>query len=241
MNKRKIIVLFFLCIFTFSMTGCGDKLEKLSKEQEDAIIAYSTACVGRYNKNQNKGFIRYAEEKKTADKTETETKEETSEENASKSEKDSEQKDGQNNPDNATKETGTSLNDALKVEGMNFTSEGTQVTEKYTYGDYVSLRPNSGKSYLVYKVKGTNTSQNEINVDFLSKGYKFNFTINGTEVASNDTTILLNDLSTYQATVKPGEEVELVLLFQFPSSKVANMTSQSMEMVDGDQTIKIGL
>jgi hypothetical protein len=41
--------------------------------------------------------------------------------------------------------------------------------------------------------------------------------------------------------VKPGEEVELVLLFQFPSSKVANMTSQSMEMVDGDQTIKIGL
>ncbi len=240
MNKRKIIVLFFLCIFTFSMTGCGDKLEKLSKEQEEAIIAYSTACVGRYNKNQNKGFIRYAEEK-TADKTET--KEETSEKDASKSEKDSEQKDGQkqNNPDNATKETGTSLNDALKVEGMNFTSEGTQVTEKYTYGDYVSLRPNSGKSYLVYKVKGTNTSQNEINVDFLSKGYKFNFTINGTEVASNDTTILLNDLSTYQATVKPGEEVELVLLFQFPSSKVANMTSQSMEMVDGGQTIKIGL
>ena len=235
MNKRKIIVLFFLCIFTFSMTGCGDKLEKLSKEQEDAIIAYSTACVGRYNKNQNKGFIKYAEEKKT------ETKEETSEVDTSKSENDSEQKDGQNNPDNATKETGTSLNDALKVEGMNFTSEGTQITEKYTYGDYVSLRPNSGKSYLVYKVKGTNTSQNEINVDFLSKGYKFNFTINGTEVAPNDTTILLNDLSTYQATVKPGEEVELVLLFQFPSSKVANMTSQSMEMVDGDQTIKIGL
>ena len=234
MNKRKIIVLFFLCIFTFSMTGCGDKLEKLSKEQEDAIVAYSTACVGRYNKNQNKGFIRYAEEKKTA--TKTDKKEE-------KSENKSEQKDGQeqNNPDNATKETGTSLNDALKVEGMNFTSEGTQVTEKYTYGDYVSLRPNSGKSYLVYKVKGTNTSQNEVNIDFLSKGYKFNFTINGTEVASNDTTILLNDLSTYQATVKPGEEVELVLLFQFPSSKVANMTSQSMEMVDGDQTIKIGL
>lgn len=234
MNKRKIIVLFFLCIFTFSMTGCGDKLEKLSKEQEDAIVAYSTACVGRYNKNQNKGFIRYAEEKKT--ETKTDKKEE-------KSENKSEQKDGQeqNNPDNATKETGTSLNDALKVEGMNFTSEGTQVTEKYTYGDYVSLRPNSGKSYLVYKVKGTNTSQNEVNIDFLSKGYKFNFTINGTEVASNDTTILLNDLSTYQATVKPGEEVELVLLFQFPSSKVANMTSQSMEMVDGDQTIKIGL
>jgi hypothetical protein len=208
------------------MTGCGDKLEKLSKEQEDAIVAYSTACVGRYNKNQNKGFIRYAEEKKT--ETKTDKKEEKSEENASK-------------PDNVTKETGTSLNDALKVEGMNFTSEGTQVTEKYTYGDYVSLRPNSGKSYLVYKVKGTNTSQNEVNIDFLSKGYKFNFTINGTEVASNDTTILLNDLSTYQATVKPGEEVELVLLFQFPSSKVANMTSQSMEMVDGDQTIKIGL
>ena len=226
MNKRKIIVLFFLCIFTFSMTGCGDKLEKLSKEQEDAIVAYSTACVGRYNKNQNKGFIRYAEEKKA--ETKTDKKEQKSEENASK-------------PDNATKETGTSLNDALKVEGMNFTSEGTQVTEKYTYGDYVSLRPNSGKSYLVYKVKGTNTSQNEVNIDFLSKGYKFNFTINGTEVASNDTTILLNDLSTYQATVKPGEEVELVLLFQFPSSKVANMTSQSMEMVDGDQTIKIGL
>jgi hypothetical protein len=216
------------------MTGCGDKLEKLSKEQEDAIVAYSTACVGRYNKNQNKGFIRYAEEKKT--ETKTDKKEE-------KSENKSEQKDGQeqNNPDNATKEAGTSLNDALKVEGMNFTSEGTQVTEKYTYGDYVSLRPNSGKSYLVYKVKGTNTSQNEVNIDFLSKGYKFNFTINGTEVASNDTTILLNDLSTYQATVKPGEEVELVLLFQFPSSKVANMTSQSMEMVDGDQTIKIGL
>ena len=71
------------------------------------IVAYSTACVGRYNKNQNKGFIRYAEEKKT--ETKTDKKEE-------KSENKSEQKDGQeqNNPDNATKETGTSLNDALK-------------------------------------------------------------------------------------------------------------------------------
>jgi hypothetical protein len=80
-----------------------------------------------------------------------------------------------------------------------------------------------------------------VNLDLLSKRYKYNFTINGTEVVANDTTILLNDLSTYQATLKPNEEVELVLLFQFNASKLSNMTNQSMEMIKGDQTIKIGL
>jgi len=238
MKKNKITVLLFLCLFTFTLTGCGTKLEKLSDEQEKAIIAYSTACVGRYNKNQNKGFIKYTEEKKSDTSKDKDTSDKSSDD---KKDEDSDKSKPDASTDKATKESGTSINDALKVEGMSFSSEGTQVVDKYTYGDYVSLRPNSGNSYLVYKVKGKNASANEINVDFLSKGYKFNFTINGTEVASNDTTILLNDLSTYQATVKPGEEVELVLLFQFPSSKVTNMTSQSMEMVNGDQTIKIGL
>ena len=246
MKNKRIIFLSFLCMFTFASTGCGTKLEKLSESQEDQIIAYASSVVGRYNTNQDKGFIKYYEEKKSEDKDEDE--EDTKKEEKEDSSKDTEDEEKTSSESSKTdssstseNESTTSINDALAVEGMTFEGQATKVVDKYTYGDYVSLRPDSGNSYLVYTVKGKNTSSQDVNLDLLSKKYKYNFTINGTEAKSNDTTILLNDLSTYQDNVKPGEEVELVLLFQFSSSKLKDMTSQSMEMVKDGQAIKIGL
>jgi hypothetical protein len=236
MKKNKLSYMILLGIFVFNATACGDKLIKLSKEDEAAILAYSSAVVSRYNKNQDKGFIRYEEEEKSK---EDETKENTSDDKANKDSSENNIENGETAGKDNT--SSVSINDALAIEGLTFTSQGTKVVDKYTYGDYVSLMPNSGNSYLVYTVKCKNTSSSDVNLDLLSKRYKYNFTINGTEVVANDTTILLNDLSTYQATLKPNEEVELVLLFQFSASKLSNMTNQSMEMIKGDQTIKIGL
>ena len=231
MRKNKLVSLMVLGVVTFSMTACGDKLTKLSPENEKAVVAYASAVVSKYNKNQDKGFIRYEEEKKSnEDETKNETKHEDDTNNNST-----------NNGNNGNNESTVSINDALAIEGMTFTSQGTKVEEKYTYGDYYALLPSSGNSFVVYTVKGKNTSSAEINLDLLSKKYKYNFIVNGTDVVANDTTILLNDLSTYQANIKPGEEVELILLFQFPKSKLNSMTNQAMEMIKNDQAIKIGL
>lgn len=228
MRKNKLVSLMVLGVVTFSMTACGDKLTKLSPENEKAVVSYASAVVSKYNKNQDKGFIRYEEEKKS---NEDETKNETKQEDDTNN----------NSTNNGNNESTVSINDALAIEGMTFTSQSTKVEEKYTYGDYYALLPSSGNSFVVYTVKGKNTSSAEINLDLLSKKYKYNFIVNGTDVVANDTTILLNDLSTYQANIKPGEEVELILLFQFPKSKLNSMTNQAMEMIKNDQAIKIGL
>ena len=240
MRKNKLVSLMVLGVVTFSMTACGDKLTKLSPENEKAVVSYASAVVSKYNKNQDKGFIRYEEEKKSnEDETKNETKQEDDTNNNSTNNGGS---DGSGtNSSTTNNESTVSINDALAIEGMTFTSQGTKVEEKYTYGDYYALLPSSGNSFVVYTVKGKNTSSAEINLDLLSKKYKYNFIVNGTDVVANDTTILLNDLSTYQANIKPGEEVELILLFQFPKSKLNSMTNQAMEMIKNDQAIKIGL
>ena len=70
MRKNKLVSLMVLGVVTFSMTACGDKLTKLSPENEKAVVSYASAVVSKYNKNQDKGFIRYEEEKKSnEDKT----------------------------------------------------------------------------------------------------------------------------------------------------------------------------
>lgn len=255
LNKTGIISAAFIVSAALSLTGCGTRLTSLTSDEEKSIVAYSAAVVSKYNKNQKKGYIRYqvddsskkSDSSNSSDSTSSQTDNGStgSESTASSSGTDSGGT-ATEGPADASSGSSTSvqelsLNDALGILGVSFGTPSTSVSNAYKFGDYVSLTPKQGYAYIVCTSHVVNNSGADVNLDMRSLGYTYYFTVNGTETAQNENTILLNDLATYQATLKAGEETDLVLLFQFKQDVLSNMQSQSFEMTRDGQTIKISL
>jgi uncharacterized protein YceK len=240
-----------------SLTGCGTRLTKLTPDEEKSIVAYSAAVVSKYNKNQKKGYIRYQlddsskKDKSSDDSGSTDNKENNenpvNDNQDPSSASDAGGTDSGENANNSSNGSSSdsikelSLNDAIGIPGVTFNNPSTNISQDYKFGDYVSLTPKQGCQYIVCTSHVVNNSGADVNLDMRSLGYTYYFTINGTETAQNENTILLNDLATYQATLKAGEETDLVLLFQFKQDVLSNMQSQSFEMTKDGQTIKISL
>ena len=62
----------------------------------------------------------------------------------------------------------------------------------------------------------SNQEKQDIHIDMLQTAPTFQVIVNETEKAMAQTTILSNDLSTFQGDIKAGETKETVLLFEIP-------------------------
>lgn len=230
MKNKKITAIIMILLTSFFFTGCGTKLVKLKKGEEEAAISYASSVVAKYNKNQDKGYIKKAYKKSSSKKGEKK--------------KDSNKKDDNSQNGTAKDNDSPSLSDVLSVKGVTFTGKSFEVMDEYKNSDksfVAPLKPKEGKSYLVYKVSAKNTTGADINVDLLSQNYIYFLKVNGSNPVQNEITILLNDLSTYKGTVKAGEEQELVLLFQFDKGKLKDIKEKSLEIKKNDKTVKINL
>ncbi len=233
-------VLIFCSLF---LTGCGTKLLKLTDEQEKAVVAYSAAAVSKYNKNQEKGIT---------GPPATPTKKDDSSDKDKKDQKDQKDKStddnkssGTENPEQTSPEgdgaaaNKVSLNDALQLSGVTITLVNSEVKSVFNSTNYYSLMPEKGKEFLVLNFEITNTSGADQPVDFLSKNATYTAKVNGATSAENDKTILLNDLATYQGTVKNGETQTLVLLFQFSEDTISNLTSVGLSVTVNGTTTEV--
>lgn len=254
MNRRKLFFPAVLLAVSFSLSGCGLKLTRLSAADEDALVAYSAACVAKYNKNQLKGLTGVSED----ENQDAEKKETTDQESSKKAKDNAAEKNGTDNGsadkksaesgnDSASADSGQqaqlySLNDALGIAGVTVTAVNSQVSDSYKSGDFVSLMPEKGKEYLVINFTASNTSGADQSLDLLSKNAVYTATVSGSNTAQNETTILLNDLSTYQGTIRNGETQNLVLLFQFDKDVLDSLTDVGLSVsVNGaDYNLMIG-
>lgn len=122
------------------------------------------------------------------------------------------------------------LSDILEIEGIDFYVKQFNIDDAYVDEGVFSTTASPGNKFLILDISATNNSQNAVNVDMLSKACEFSLTLNESSTAKAQTTILLNDLSTYQGTIAAGETEDLVLLFQFSSGALEYVDSISMDV-----------
>lgn len=67
----------------------------------------------------------------------------------------------------------------------------------------------------------------------LKKNLKYRVVINGDKTVAAQTSILLNDLGTYQGTIAGGSAQECVLLFETEKQNVEDITSLQLKVSDG--------
>lgn len=230
MGRKKGLVSILLCGVMLSTAGCGTKPYDLSREEQEKVAAYAAHVVTRYNDRQDEGLIRIQQE-------------DVSEETADSKEPQAETKDKQENTEDNTKNVTSdaekpkaetvSLRQALKLEdGLDASFENYDVTDSYVESDYFAMNATAGKTFLAVHINLKATG-GDIECDMLKKNLKYRVVINGDKTVAAQTSILLNDLGTYQGTIAGGSAQECVLLFETEKQNVENITSLQLKVSDG--------
>lgn len=246
--RKKSNMLVCALVMMLVLSGCGEEMIPLSDGEEEKVVSYAAHVVGKYNGKQREGLVYISEPKKEEttgeeDKTEekTEETEESQEEVSQQDEKSEDSSDDvqQHEAEEPQEETRTdtvSWSEALGLGDVAAQYTGFDLTSSYIEGDYYALNAEPGKTFLVMHVDMTNNAAEAMNCNLLSAGPVFTLTVNDMNRVEAETTILLNDLSTYVGNLEVGQTVSTVLLFQVDEAVASDVQKLSLKVfINGGQ------
>lgn len=226
-SRMKITAVLFAIALTLS--GCGDALYEMTSEEQSIIVNYAAQSVAKFNTYQRDGEVYVRPdvlEGEDSSKTETEpvqtevkqpTEELTGEETGTEQPaEDTNLGQLPEAPSPEPESTGATMNQALDLGVISADYTGYELTKSYMAEDYYVVDAEAGKQFLVVKYNLVNTSGQPLHINILAMTPSFTAVINGEQTVPAQTSILLNDLSTYQSDIEAGGTNETVLLFQVP-------------------------
>ena len=232
-----------LLVALFATTGCGEKAIILTEEEESTIVNYAAHVVAKYNTRQPDGLARLSAETLNeisgTDSTKDEEQGTQTEDVSDDVQKDGMQADevsgvdgleGTDAEDVLPEERQTTLGEALGVAGVDATVTGIELKDTYVQEDYFAMDATAGKTYLVVHVSLTNTTETDILCDMLAQKPQFKAQVNGAKAVPAETTILLNDISTYQGVIPAGGSIDTVLLFLVSKDGVSQVDTLTLEV-----------
>lgn len=230
----------FLTISLLCLTACGTPMYALTDSEEQLITDYASHIVTKYNKGQSDGLVHVAKQAITDDAEES-AKEQTD----PQSEADTAQTDAPfggtdtahdaTTEDEAEKTQTVSLQELLQTQDLAIAWLGVENAESYTASDSVLLTPEQGKEYLIASFSFTDTGAEPVACDFLAKKISYRLLVNGEDEIPSETTILINDLSTFQGDIEPDDTRTLVLLFEKDKEEIAPTDTYALKAkVDGE-------
>ncbi len=263
MKSSRMKITAVLMAAAFMLSGCGEELYALTPEEEAAIVSYAAHTVAKYNTYQQDGEVFVMQEVLDGDETEVGETEETEkmETEASETETAEEVEETEAAEESeVTEETETSeevqtevvadetsgenaaatLTQALDLGVIEAEYTGHSLCTTFDQSEYYTVDAGAGKQLLVLNVNLKNTVNEALHVDILRMAPAFHVIVNGTETVPSQMTILLNDLSTYQADIAANGVNETVLLFQIPQ-EIQEITQLQLEITMNGKNFMINL
>lgn len=248
--KTKIRAGIVLGTFLFLLPGCA-QIPDLTQEQSRLVAEYAAGMLMKYDKNSDSRLMTDEEmaayEVKQAEKAKKQEEALAAEQarlaakegkkNQSKNEEQTEQS------DSGQQEAGfASIAEFLQIEGLDVQYDGYEVTDTYPKDDLsLSVTATQGKSLVILRFRVTNTAQQDISADIMSKGLRCSVQVNGDQTFRALTTMLVNDFSTYSDTIPQGETVDTVMVLQLPSEQCESINEMVMTIKSADGSMTLGL
>ena len=232
MKKFKRYLFAAVAAMMLFLTGCGTELFEMTAEEEQLIIHSAAYFVAKHNIQQKDGVNGYP----LPDSFEEE----------SESESESESPGTENGSGGGSGETKPAddmlvLAELIGHKGdIKITYEGSQVTKSYTEGSAYVVEAENGKTFFVLKFKLTNTTDKDVEVNNVAKSPSIKLTSDAGTVKA-EVTFLSNDFTTYLGTLKAGESVETILLFEVSETAVEKITAPKLQITieKNTKTIKL--
>lgn len=221
----------FLCgiMAAVLITGCGSVMPDLTEEETEIISEYAAGVLLKYDKVYGGRLMSpsefEAEENKKAESEPEESGEEMPEEEGflEESEPDgAEVVDVSQDEEGAAAEAST-IEEYYGIPDITFQYTGYELVQSYPYdaeGEtaFFAMDATEGMQLLVLKFTASNGSSADRALDMMEYGARFRVSVNGGPQENVLSTMLLNDLHTYNDVVPAGASVELVSIVEVPQS-----------------------
>ncbi len=234
----------FLCgvLAAALMTGCGSTVPDLTQEETDLISEYAVGVLLKYDKYHS-GRLVDTEGYETAGEDTAETaSEETPEEEVTEKERVSAEETADAEPEEAEAAAST-IEGFYGIQDFAFQYTGYDLTQSYPSGDeenaYFSMDATEGMQLLVLHFTAANISGSDQILNMMGCGARFRVSVNGEPGESALTTMLLDDMQTYNDTVPAGGSAELVSIVEVPQSISVETIDFTLRGSDGNATIKL--
>lgn len=233
-HGRRLLVLVSVVMCLTLLVGCGEEPFELEKNEQDIIVNYAAHIVAKYNTKQPEGYtyVYPKEEKEEEEETpETETDpEDTKEDSKTQPEGTTS---AETNP--SSEQETVSLTKALGLKAKSVTAvyTGTELTDHYE-----TVVPSAGGQLMIVHVTLKNKGDKKVKVNLLKEMPIFRATINEKQQVTADLTLLDNDLSTLEKTIKPGKAVDAVIVFSIGDTELTAVNQLTMSVnIGGKKSI----
>lgn len=238
MKRMRAKLFAVIIVSALLLSGCGTSLYEVTDSEQEVIAHYAAHVLAKHNIFQKDGMTN-----DSLEETEEDESEDTQEEETENTENNSDKKlpDGSttNGEENNTNEI--SLAESIgHASDLTVTYEGYSLSETYQGGDYYSVNAPTGSTYMVMKFNLTNNGKSDVIVNSLEYAPAFIAEVGETKVSA-EITILLDDFSSYQGTISPGQTVSNVLLFRIPKTSEDKVSNPSLTVMKDGTTNSIKL
>ena len=262
---RRIVILFAAMLLSGLLYGCGDK-NPLTEEESSLIAEYAAHSVLQGDPEYDRRLIMpesadasavastdaSEEIPATTEASTTESYAEATTESLDNSSGDSgnssgsDSSDGNNSNSNgkALPSTAVSkdLSSAFSKLNLSAAYNGYYFTKKY--GDKnkssADITPINGGQLLIVKIKLKNTGKDDISVNMLDYNYRYSITLD-TGTTYSLLTVLDDDISVFQGSVKAGKSRNVVALFEVPQGINKPGDGATFNVSNGQSEISVAL
>lgn len=233
-RKMGILAVTFVCALL--LNGCGTQMYELTQKEEEVIVNYAAYAVAKHNIYQKDGaqiINSSLLEPDTEDEVKPEKEDKEDTQTPSSGSGGSSQSGGSN-----VQGDEILLAEAIGQSGtLDVAYKGYEVCDNYREGDYYSIDAAKGYTYVVMNFSLKNVTSATVEVDILSLEPTFRACFKGDKWVSEEVTLLLYNLSTYEGKLASQQAVDVVLIFQI-SDSLAGEISDIKLSVEQDGKIR---
>lgn len=224
------------------LSGCGNEMIDLTQEETEIITEYAVGVMIKHDRRQISRLV----DTTAYDVADEETPEEKAEE-ISEEKPEQEKPEQENSTDNTEVidvsqdvETlpSTTIEEYYGIEGITFQYLGHDLMQSYpsNTGDeslFFAMDATAGMQLLVLRFVAANVSSTDQTLNMLAYGARFRVSVNGGAGQNVLTTMLLDDMQTYNDVLPAGSSVELVSIVEVPQGE--SVETISLMLRGGDE------
>ena len=233
-KKMRPFIIFLAGTLLVSLSGCGNTIPALSEEQEALVVEYASTAVLKHDANYQGKLVDLSTLSNEEETPEEETTQEPVEEADIPKEPEQMQEPQQDvlSAEQAEAEIQADAEQILGLQDVSLTYSGYEVDEFYPKNGneiYFVMNATPGNNLLVVKFTLRNLLNEEQDIQIQPGTVRVKIIMNGEEKNAL-TTMLLNDLATYQGTLGPNEETELVVVGEYPAENLQTIDSLRVKL-----------
>ena len=213
------------------MTACGASIPELTEEQNALVVEYAAGLLLKYDANYENRLV---EESEPEEEPPAVTEEPPAEEPQPAEEQETEAPEVVDISEEPEAVVYHSIEEFYGIDGVTVTFMGYELKDMYPdQGEeemFFAMNASEGCKLVVMHFDVTNVSGQDKALDMLSLNTKFKISFNGESPRYALTTMLTNDLASYNGSIAAGAKEELVLIAELQEDKAQSIQTISLIM-----------